>query len=378
MASMATLLARVQNPTALTTGQFADLFGDHEFDGQASNDEMHAFWYAALRCIQGSTKSLDRVVALNKLGELTDVQQSQHFPKLNVRICLYQLILRLLKAQRVNQEKFGICGPAHFVTMLIKTKPLTYVGMAIGLLKNGSTKGDDGFEIKPDKHVADFDPTGNIPQADWLLAASLRNADTPIPPGKEMGEYGGTRAPDVFAYCVHAGYEKAIALACYEYTADWLLHWAKSNFYEQYHPGSTKSDVPGEFSNPFDPVQNVKIAAALLAQGWRILLKVNSSWIGFKPDPVFATKAAQGDKFAQNRLRLEKEGVIQDMQKQQSFLGGMIGAPSADHWVLAKEINFASDQISLVVFTWGSKYSTFSVDLTTFAKAYSGFVAARG
>ena len=339
---------------------------------------MKSFWQAALICIQSSDKSIERATAIFKLGSLLDLKSSPIFPKLSVNIVVFQLILRILKPERVNQIKFGLCGPAHFAVLLIKSKPLVYAGLAIALLTKGCAKGDDGFDIIPDDYVRNFDPETNIPQADWLIAASLRNAQTPIPPGKDLGDYGGTKTPDVFAYFLHAGYSKVIALSCYESSADWLAHSVVGKFYEQYHPVESKSEVPRELGDPFDPLANIRMAAKLRENGWRILLKVNSEWASKQIEPSIYAQAALGNGFALRRIEIEKESLNQSLQPQ-SLLGGLISAQNANHWVMAKSIHIHQNgEIEATLYTWGKQYQPMRVPVVAFAKAYSGFVAAIG
>jgi hypothetical protein len=54
MAAMDNLLARVPDPTRLTPKQFADHYGDDDFDGNASRDAISGFMNMAFACIQAS------------------------------------------------------------------------------------------------------------------------------------------------------------------------------------------------------------------------------------------------------------------------------------------------------------------------------------
>src|SRR5438477_3829696 len=158
MHPMTALLARITLPKTITPAAFAQLFDDFDFDGNATDQQMQAFLQAALACLQSSNKSIERLNALSRLSALVDVQTSGIFPRLNVQIVLFQLILRVLKPERVNQISFGLCGPAHFAIALIKARPWVYVELACSLLFKGRAYGDDGFEIVPDDYVRNFDP----------------------------------------------------------------------------------------------------------------------------------------------------------------------------------------------------------------------------
>lgn len=384
MLPMSTLLTKIPPPITITPAQFAALFRDFDFDGTATDNEMMVFWGRALACLQFSNKSRERVTALLRLGALLHLEKSGTFPRLSIRIVVFQLILRLMKPERVAQKNFGLCGPAAFAVLLIKSKPLVYIGMAISLLLNGQANGDDGSDIVPGDYVKNYNPEINIPQADWLIAASLRNADTPIPLGKNvegMLKYGGTYMPDVFAYFLRAGYSNVIGLGCYLSSVVSLLHLVDRDFYEQYYPVESKNLLPDEFGRPSDPIVNIRIAAKLRKDGWRVLLSVNAAWAGSKPIDEEKVKnleksASQFDrnKAAEERRKMEE---LQRALQPASILG--FDVPNSNHWVLAKKITLdGQNHIEATLYTWGEQYHPVKAPVESFVKAYGGFIAARG
>src|ERR1035437_5416376 len=60
-------------------------------------------------------RSPDRGAAMFAMCGFTELHDSVWFPKLDVNIVAFQMMLRLLKPERVHQRDFGLCGPAHFV-----------------------------------------------------------------------------------------------------------------------------------------------------------------------------------------------------------------------------------------------------------------------
>lgn len=376
--AMSALLTKVPKPKEITPKRFAEMFGDDDFNGSATKREMVAFWQLAYDCINFSTKSSDRSTAVFAMLGFTEIPSSTLFPKLDRNIVMFQMILRLMKPERVNQREFGICGPAHFIVLLIKSRPIKYVSMAMDLLTKGRTTGEDGFEIIPDKYVMEFEPEGSIPQADWLLAASLRNSQTPIPPGKERGEYGGTKSPDVFAYCLHAGYSEIASVGCYKRASDWLAHTIAPSYYEQYHPDGLRKDLAEKFGNLSDPENNFRMACWLRNQGWRVMLKTNGDLFHLEPvSQSVREKAATGNPFSQQYVTQRDES--RKAATSEKTLGGIISMQNVNHWVLAKKIELSSGVVKLNVYTWGGQQSL-KIDLTMdeFSNSYAGFVAARG
>jgi len=376
---MSAILLKVRNINPLTPKSFAAALGDFDFDGTATAAEMRAFWQLAHDCIDAAPeKSLHRRTAMFAMSGFLMIESAAAFPKLNVKIVTYQMVLRLLKPERVNQRVFGICGPAHFILLLIKSRPIKYVSMAFDLLTKGKTMGEDGFEIIPDKYVLDFEPGESIPEADWLLAAPLRNAQTPIPPGKERGVYGGTNGPEVFAYFQHAGYERIVLLSCYQRSTDWLGHALKPGHYEQFEPSELRKMVEGFAAGDkmSDPIVNFRIACKLREIGWRVMLQTNAELIKFDPITDKEREAAKTGKTFDVKRLADKEEAWKGIVTEKTMSPG-IYTQNVGHWVLAKEIAIKGDAVKMTVYTWGTQHSVKAqITLKEFSNCYGGFVAA--
>jgi hypothetical protein len=380
---MLTLLTRLpEDVTTLTPAAFAALFGDGDFNGMATEKEMTKFWEKACQCIAASGKSDARKIAIQFLQPLLKLDKSIIFPKLNTNIVTYQLILRILKPERVNQKEFGLCGPAHFMIVLIKSRPAKYASMAIELLKIGKTTGEDGSELIPDEYVTDYDPGDTIPQADWLLAASLRNAQTPIPLGKE-GTYSGTKGPDVFAYCLHAGYKRIAYAMCYQRATDSIARFFASDGYSGFKPEIVKSQIEARsgLSDWFNPEINFKMACVLRQDGWRVLLLSNSEL--FKNSPP--SEDLRQDSVSQDPTTRQVASMLLEKQEskwnpivtEKKIIPGLY-VQNFNHWVLAKNIDERGGSVFLDVYTWGGQYSLKGeVKMKDFVNCYGGFVAAK-
>src|SRR5271154_4256789 len=114
MPGMTEILKRIAlAPRPLSPGKFAEICDDFGFDGTATSAEMESFWNAAWAsfCERSSVSMLGtlRSIASYELKTLLMVSSSPYFPKLNVNIVLYQMLIRVLSPKRVNQMQFGIC-----------------------------------------------------------------------------------------------------------------------------------------------------------------------------------------------------------------------------------------------------------------------------
>jgi hypothetical protein len=291
------------------------------------------------------------------------------------------MILRLLKPERVNQREFGLCGPAHFVVLLLKSRPVKYVFIAMELLQAGTATGEDGSRIVANEYVRNFNPKGSMAQADWLLAGSLRNTDGPVPEGTARESYSGTKNPDVVNYCLAAGYKEVVSVMCYQRWTDSFASVFQSRFYADFHPPEMQHelDVLAEGAKLSDPAANFKVACALRSQGWRVLLQSNSGLFKFDPVPDDRRgRAEAGNKFDQTFVN-DRDDTWKSITSE-TTMAGVISAQNFNHWVLAKDIAIlGGDKVRLCVYTWGGQQTVKAqLTLAELANCYGGFVAARG
>lgn len=405
--------------STLSPGQLARLCLDFDFNGEATHGEMLEFWRLAWGSFCNkkhiTARGTQRSVAMYRVKSLLNLDRSKHFPHLDVKIVFYQVIIRLLSPQRVNQMDFGLCGPIHFTVMVLKSMPGKYVDFVADLLLKGCATGEDGTVLRPHEDVKSFDPGGSIPQADWLVAGSLRNLGG-VPSGKsERGEYGGTRGPDVARFCVFFGFARYVQLTTYEdkieFCLDKLVHktiWTSS--YEDYYPQNTRGMLDLFFNtkgmNLVDPGNSIRLAQALHRAGWGVLLKINAAWAATDENVdlqarmmkkyasnyeafklMYSGEELQTEwrKFLASKLQMEE----QILKKEQRDVVETLGKPttvfkilpvsSANHWVMVKSLDIVGEgeeNIRLTIYTWGGKREPMVVPLAAFLKGYSGFVAA--
>ncbi|HYC88398.1 MAG TPA: hypothetical protein VEO54_04235 [Thermoanaerobaculia bacterium] len=404
---MSSLLAKLRPLAHLPPGRLADQLGDHDFNGTATPNELGEFLrllFGAFGNKAASPLRMKRSEGLLALFRIADLPRSNYYPKLNVAIVVYQAAIRLLRPARIDQKEFGLCGPAHFALMMLKTVPEQYVKMVCELLERGRTSSPDGTEVVPNPHVTAFDPGQSIAQADWLIAGTLRNLDKAVPAGEKRGAYGGTQGPDVFRYCVQAGYKRVIANTAYEkkprFLLDRLAHATVvlSSSYENYHPADTRAyvrDRLGYDGNVCEGTTSIHLACDLVRQGWRVLLKINSEWAAYVArDPVASASdkvpldmvppGPERDRYLQVQLAIERRALDKDIEdliaklKAPRTVMKVLPVGTANHWVLAKTLTINAGMLHATIYTWGGKRAPVAVPVDAFVQAYSGFVAAMG
>jgi hypothetical protein len=311
-----------------------------------------------------------------------------------------------------------LCGPAHFAVTLAKVNPIGYVQFAVGLLATG--KGTLGStEYAPVDGILSFDPGLTIPQADWLVAASIRNAAEPK--DGSFGSYENSTHKEVFQWFVNAGFKSVIQIAAYndDRKDDYALHtlsnlvpsFLANGIYENYK-GSVPKEVT-DTTNKENPLVNIQLAKGLVDAGWRVHLTVNHAWAAFadlsrarqrnEEDLFEATKPAKilerqsmniyklQDPALQKKWieKIENEAYspspppgmdrVDEAINKEEYALNIIKIPTATHWIIANKIDLDASGGSITIkrTTWGAKETTKPYSLKSFCKGYSGFVAAK-
>lgn len=116
-----------------------------------------------------ASKLVDAFAARTKVDLWLSIKRSELASGLKERIDDPDLI---------NQGQTSLCGPADFVRNLAQDTPVVYAKAAIELFENGSTT-IGTFSIKPKKDLKIYTlpATARIHVADWILCASIRDAD---------------------------------------------------------------------------------------------------------------------------------------------------------------------------------------------------------
>lgn len=401
-----------------TANAFVLAFQDFDFSGLSTRMETIQFLRECMKRTDGKHGNIERQAAKQRgLGELIKMVHSgpsKYFEKLNVHRVAYHLALRILEPRRINQRDFGLCGPSHFLILHCKAHPDDYARMALELWTLGRFSWGDAV-IKPHRKIFAYVPEFTIAEGDWMMAASVRNSsqDPSTIGAKGREQYEETKPQQVFDWLKQAGYRQVIQIGAFENGKfdDWLASKVMSKAYLQYHP--KQPDFMAKWPNPHQPYQNLKLARHLLENGWRVMMVIYADWCAYvdssketvaahdsdarpKAEKEFQqmiptlAKLGEGDRqdilesIVKAKARVtphkSKEAIMRGIVDEwKSMCNGLINIPSANHWILAKEISIDGSEREIKVhrYTWGAKEWTKPFPLQQFLMGYSGFVAAR-
>lgn len=366
-----------------SAGAFVALLDD-TLDGDPDTGQMHEFIKEARRCcVGGRGAQPQKDEALSWVLQLLFMPNSP-FRHLNHRVVAYQLVIRVLEPRRMNQQEFGLCGPSHFALLLAKTRPVTYARLACQLFQFG--KADvDGWTVEAPKSVMEFNPGTSISQADWLVAASLRNSERQVPQNaSDRATYENTLPHQLFPWLVDAGFRRVAGFLCSQPSyalIDTGMSALGAFQMEYFHPDRNLDldDLPGDLR---DPVANLRYACRLSAEGWKILMVVNEGLVRHTEDKYKVNMTPEMQQLnpglaARGRLKLQEDGrqsLIATLNDN-GFLGLKALVPKANHWVFVRKMRIDADQVILTRYTWGTKKTTLPLPIGEFTKGYSGFFA---
>jgi hypothetical protein len=378
MQPMSSILVLLRGAAPQRGSAFTEVLGDDLFNGSAATIHMDLFFDAADQfAAQKAAKVPGMVPALAKLREFARENTGIRFPHLNKNIILFQLAIRVLEPQRINQQKYGLCGPAHFAVLLARSRPDEYVELAIQFMRDGVAQ-HRGLRIKVQREILEHRiPKNHMPQADWVVAASLRNSidnfpfaknpapDLVIGTGTE-GTYAGTNSNLVCGWLKDAGYSKVVAAMNFwkpESVMESLVGvLAEDPNFQLSHPD--KPDELDEFGDDLlSPQTNLRAAAKLLNHGWLLLLKVNSAWTGSN------ARDAASIQTLETNLSATPETAF----------WGTVRKPKDNHWIFVKRIDLSNpNKVQMTIYTYGEKTTTPAISLPVFLQNYGGFIAAIG
>jgi hypothetical protein len=117
-----------------------------------------------------------RVRAENRLRAFTEETIPGAFTVINKKELVAGLGQRIKNPALVGAPDQALCGPLAILYLLAKNNPERYVEFAQALYRDGEYRMANGKLIKPGKHLY----TGPVPKgvspADWMMAASMRDA----------------------------------------------------------------------------------------------------------------------------------------------------------------------------------------------------------
>src|SRR5262245_49196514 len=106
---------------------------------------------------------------------------------------------------------FGLCGPAASAVDIARSRPFDFIRFAAELLRTGT--GQIGtFSVSPGTQVRNYRVVNSktIPEADFLVLASLRDSDMVLDANTKVAEYAGVGQWELFDWCVKCGYPRVV------------------------------------------------------------------------------------------------------------------------------------------------------------------------
>ncbi len=127
------------------------------------------------------------------------------FRRLSRKTVAQQLSARVAKPYLINQGQAGVCPAAALVYGIARHRPAVYVRMVTELFDKGRTR-VDRWVLEPCADLKDYNPAGQVPQADWIPMASIRDSENWFIDYQAVGDSGGANVWEFVRWLRKAGY----------------------------------------------------------------------------------------------------------------------------------------------------------------------------
>lgn len=372
---------QVQRPQ--TTRALLGLLDHYGPPTDSSAADIATLVQIAIDCTDGNHAAAKRR-ALAVIVGIPTIGDRSLWPRLNLTTVSYELVIRILEPRRVRQGGYGLCGPASFAVLLSKSRPEEYAKLAYGLLRYGRYE-IDGLQIAPSQTVRFYNPGGNIPSADWLVLASVRNCSDRL--DQDLGRYGGTTLSDMFAWLRNAGYGTIVAAQVGEVSAleqvGLQLASLLGYYAEAYHPHKPEFlthdlEQIGQLGFSTDIKEfttNLVVASTCAENGWHVFLMITevlATTIG-DTDPIEARVGATTAAYTAMGQQPPAHVIATARAQAITALAGS----ATNHWVLVKRIDIdpVTQKVRLTRYSYGTKATTAPLDIDVFKMIYGGFIA---
>jgi hypothetical protein len=285
----------------------------------------------------------------------------------------FQLIARILKPALINQGTFGMCGPASIAIDAATHDPDQYAAFAISLAEKGT--GTIGhITATPVPSILNYplieSTISGMPQADWIVLASLRDDPTTLQDSLQKDTYGGTTGSDIFNWMKKCGFQKVIHMS----------HLTFANTVE-FHPVGLLPPTIGIG----DRFKTLETAAELTQKGWRLFMSafMQLSKSIEKYHQISTIEGAVGAVAVQPQKDKEYEALIEEnpghlgtlfgaLKKGMGFDGG-----DSRHWTLVESlvVNKLANTITITCCNHGIHYQHVCLPLDGFTNKFIAFVA---
>ena len=141
------------------------------------------------------------------------------FWRLSRKTVTQQLRDRVADPFLINQGRAGLCPSAAVVYGIARRSRAEYVRMVTELFDRGRTR-VSRWDLKPCRDLKSSNPMGNVPQADWIPMASIRDTENLLFDFQHDSDSGGAGPGELAAWLKKAGYT--------DVREDWSNLWHKS------------------------------------------------------------------------------------------------------------------------------------------------------
>jgi hypothetical protein len=138
--------------------------------------------------------------ARTKVAAFTQIQRAKVAEQLKVRVN---------NPMFVNQGSAGLCVPASIVYGLAQRKPLEYVDAVTKLYDYGGAL-ISKWEIKPCADLKKAPCPGGVPEADWIILASIRDDENWFVDFESDEDNGGSTVRETKKWLELAGYKEIV------------------------------------------------------------------------------------------------------------------------------------------------------------------------
>ena len=269
-------------------------------------------------------------------------QKNSHYPHIKKRDLARELRARVETPSLIDQGDASLCGPAAFLYILVKSRPVMFVQYVIDLYEKGEAR-LGMIHVKPSRKCKKFNINININAknsnkpgqqciagCDWIALASLRDSEN-----------------KVLKYDTVKDQVSGITLPCR------LKKWFKSTGFN-----AIEKDTKIVFDENH---KNLLRMAALQKQGYEVIVFINSNLL---------SRSAKNSIFPNHWIVLN-DSVCFDGQS----------APVLNSRQKLKRSDILQKKISFKLFTWGKTYNFegFQTNKTVkeFLKHYFGFIAVK-
>jgi hypothetical protein len=146
-------------------------------------------------------------IAFDAIGAFSKRTYSGKFSHLSRAKIAEQLRARVINPSLIDQGEAGLCPAAAVVYSLARSKVVEYVQAVIDLYEKGKAQ-THKWSIEPCSDLLAYKPpsTAGIPEADWIIMASIRDSENWFFDFQSETDNGGAWGHEVERWLKKAGY----------------------------------------------------------------------------------------------------------------------------------------------------------------------------